>query len=71
MDEVVQLISNVGFPIACCLIMFLYVNKSQEYHKEEISNLTKEYKAEISELSTAINNNTSVMQSLINTLKIK
>lgn len=71
MDEIVQLISNVGFPIACCLIMFLYVNKSQEYHKEEISNLTKEYKAEISELSTAINNNTSVMQSLINTLKIK
>lgn len=71
MDEFVQLISNVGFPIACCLIMFLYVNKSQDYHKEEISNLTKEYKTEISELSTAINNNTSVMQSLINTISIK
>lgn len=71
MDEIVQLISNVGFPIACCLIMFFYVSKSVEYHKEEISNLTKEYKAEISELSTAINNNTSVMQSLISTLTIK
>lgn len=71
MDEIVQLISNVGFPIACCLIMFFYVNKTQESHKEEIDNLTKEYKAEISELSTAINNNTSVMQSLINTLKVE
>lgn len=71
MDEIVQLIANVGFPIACCLIMFYYVNKTQDSHKQEIEALTKEYKAEISELSTAINNNTSVMQSLINTLTIK
>lgn len=71
MDEIVQLIANVGFPIACCLIMFYYCNKTQDSHKEEIEALTNEYKEEISELSTAINNNTTVMQSLINTLTIK
>lgn len=27
MDQIVQLISNVGFPIACCIILFCQQNK--------------------------------------------
>lgn len=27
MDAIVQLISNVGFPIACCIVMFMQQNK--------------------------------------------
>lgn len=27
MDQVIQLISNVGFPIACCIILFMQQNK--------------------------------------------
>ena len=27
MDQVIQLISNVGFPIACCIILFNQQNK--------------------------------------------
>lgn len=37
---VTQLISNLGFPIAVCCIMFWYVYKVQKSHSEEIATLT-------------------------------
>lgn len=55
--EVVNLISNVGFPIAISLIL-LYNNKqTQKEHKEETVNLTK-----------AIENNTLVLQKVVDKL---
>lgn len=27
MDQIISLISNVGFPIACCVILFIQQNK--------------------------------------------
>lgn len=27
MESIVQLISNVGFPIACCIVLFMQQNK--------------------------------------------
>lgn len=52
-----QMISNVGFPIAMCLIVFYYMNKHDEQHKEETDNLrtTLEDNTKVlSELSTLI-----------------
>ena len=37
--QVTQMISNVGFPIAMCLIVFYYMTKHDEQHKEETDNL--------------------------------
>lgn len=54
---ITQFISTLGFPIAVCLICFWYINKREEQHKEEISELAK-----------AINNNTIVMQKLVDRL---
>ena len=56
-NTVTQFISTLGFPIAVCLICFWYINKREEQHKEEVS-----------ELSKAINNNTLVMQKLVDRL---
>lgn len=56
--EFANLISSVGFPIACCIACFWYINKTAEQHK-----------AEIDKLSDAINNNTLVMQTLIEKIK--
>ena len=55
---ITQFISTLGFPIAVCLICFWYINKREEQHKEEISELAK-----------AINNNTIVMQKLVDRLE--
>ena len=57
-NTIMQLISGVGFPVAVCLICFWYINKQSEEHKSEIDELTK-----------ALNNNTLVMQRLVDSLK--
>ena len=35
MEELITIISNVGFPIACAVAMFLQMEKEREAHKEE------------------------------------
>ena len=57
MDNIVQIVAQLGFPIAMCLLMFWYVTKKDESHKEEID-----------KMSEAVNNNTLVMQKLIDKL---
>lgn len=52
-----QLIASVGFPIVMCGALFWYINNLQKQHTEEMS-----------KMSEAINNNTVVMQKLIDKL---
>ena len=56
-NEVMDIITTVGFPIAVCFICFWYINKMQEQHK-----------AETDKLAEALNNNTLVMQQLVDKL---
>lgn len=56
-STVTQFVTTLGFPIAVCLICFWYINKREEQHKDEVT-----------ELSKAINNNTLVMQKLVDRL---
>lgn len=53
MGEIVSIISTVGFPIACCLIMFYWCMKQEERHK-----------AETDKLAEALNNNTLALTKL-------
>lgn len=54
---VTQFISNVGFPIAACIVCFWYMDKQETRHKEETD-----------KLADSINNNTAVMQELLHKL---
>ena len=40
MAEWIQIISNVGFPIACCVFLYLHIQKQTEAHHEEINMLS-------------------------------
>lgn len=51
---ITDFVTSVGFPIAVCLICFWYINKMSTDHKEEMN-----------KMSEAINNNTMVMQRLL------
>lgn len=53
-----QLISTIGFPIAVCLVCFWYINKQEERNKSDIE-----------KLATAINNNTAVMQKILDEIE--
>lgn len=48
MDEIVNMISNVGFPIACCIVMFINNGK----FTEALNNLNVTLK----EISTRMDN---------------
>lgn len=56
-STIVQIISSLGFPIACCVAMFWQNNKLNESHK-----------AEVSKLNEAINNNTIALNHIIDKL---
>lgn len=56
-NVIVQLVSSLGFPIACCIAMFWQNNKLNESHK-----------AEVSKLNEAINNNTFALNHIIDKL---
>ena len=53
MEELIQAISTVGFPIVCCLMMGYLLVTENKNHKEEIK-----------EIKESINANTLVMAEL-------
>lgn len=59
-SKISEIVVNLGFPIVVALVAMWYINRQQESHKEEVS-----------KLSEAINNNTLVMQQLIDKLEGK
>lgn len=59
LEIIMQAISTIGFPIACCIGLFWYLNAERESHKEETAALAK-----------ALNDNTLVMQELKTMLKL-
>lgn len=50
---VTQLISTLGFPIACCCALFYYMTKESQRHKEEMDKIVE-----------ALNNNTLALTRL-------
>lgn len=58
MNEVVTLITNVGFPIGLTLILLWYIYDSNIKHKEEMD-----------KMSEALNNNTLALTKLIDRLE--
>jgi len=49
-----QIVSTVGFPIACCIAMFWQMNKQTELHKQEMDSMKE-----------ALNQNTSAINKLV------
>lgn len=76
MEEFVTLIQNFGFPIACTVALFIMLKNEQKEHKEEMQKFSSELmdlkitfsnalNDQKSDMVSAINNNTLVMQKLI------
>lgn len=67
-DAVVSAITTIGFPIVCCLVLGWYVKYITDKNREEINKLNEQHKTEMTGVTEAINNNTLVMQRLIDSL---
>lgn len=58
MNEIVSVISTVGFPITLTLILLCYIYDSNNKHKEEID-----------KMSEALNNNTIALTKLLDRME--
>lgn len=61
MNEIVNLILNLGFPIAMCLILVLYIYKTQNKSIAQISALASTVK----ELTTMVNANNQLLVKVV------
>ena len=66
--EIVTLIQTVGFPIACCIGLFILLWKMNKSHKEEVIEMKEAFYQQSTETNTAINNNTLAIQKLTDKL---
>ena len=82
MEDIIQIIQTVGFPIACAVAMFLMLQSEQKAHKEESEKLTETITDmkitfnnaihdQENKITEAINNNTLVIQKLLYKLEDK
>ena len=71
MQEMVQLISTVGFPIVVSLIMFYYVRDQGDKNREDVKALNEAHKEELLTVIDALNNNTVALTELKDSLSNK
>lgn len=64
MNEIVSIISTVGFPIACCLVLSYYVFKVTESNRQELKNVNEKLQEIIEKTSECITNNTNALYEL-------
>ena len=67
-NVVSQFISQFGYPIVVSLIAFWYINKTNQQYREDTKEMRENHINEVKTLSDAVNNNTMVMQRLLDKL---
>ncbi len=65
MNDIVQVISAVGFPIVAALGCGFFVKWQYEQNMKQNEEMRKEHKEEVSKMTEALNNNTLALQKLI------
>jgi len=69
MSDIVQIISAVGFPIVAAIGCGFFVKWQYELNARINEDMRKEHKEEVANMTKAINNNTIVLQKLIDKLE--
>ena len=65
----IQAVTQVGFPIVCCGAMMWYVKYTTDKNREEVDKLNEQHRQEMTDMTTAVNNNTVVLTRLCEILK--
>lgn len=64
MNEWLQAITTVGFPIVMCGAMAFYVKYMTDMHREEVAKLNEQHKEEMLDIVKAVDNNTLALSKL-------
>lgn len=69
--DIVTIIQSFGFPVAACAVMGWYVKYITDENNKRIDKMHDDHKAEVSALSSALENNTLALQKLTDYLTLK
>lgn len=61
-------IGSVGFPIVACCAMAFFFSKVNNNYRTDIKDLSQQHKEEMAAMTEALNNNTLVIQRLVDKL---
>lgn len=68
MQDLINMISTVGFPIVISVIMAYYVRDQGDKNREDIRSLNEQHKTEMLTVIDALNNNTLALTQLRDSL---
>lgn len=69
--DILQLIGQYGFPVVACVAMGWYVKDLNDKNRAQYDKVIESHKAEIKEITTALNNNTLALQRLVSFMEDK
>ena len=67
-NTLITMIGSLGFPIVACIGMAIFFREVNKNYREDIKELSSNHKNEMDKVTEAINNNTIVVQKLIDKL---
>lgn len=65
MNDVVQIVSTLGFPIAMCIGACFFIKYLFDTFTKQQEEMRKEHKEEVLKLQASLDNNTLALQKLI------
>lgn len=68
-NTLITMIGSLGFPIVACLGMAWFFAKVNENYRNDIKEMNASHKSEMDKMTEAINNNTLVIQKLIDKME--
>ena len=64
-NTIIAAISSLGFPICACVFLGIYVKTTNENYRSDLKEMSTNHRNEMDKITEAINNNTLVIQKLI------
>ena len=70
MNDIMNAVSAIGFPIVAAIACGMFIKWQYTENQKQISEMRQEHKEEVSKMTEAINNNTLVIQKLIDNMEV-
>ena len=69
--DILTLIGQYAFPIVACVAMGWYVKDQGDKNREQLKDVMEQHREEMKEVTAAVNNNTLVIQRLVDFMEEK
>lgn len=70
-NTLITMIGSLGFPIVACIAMGWFFARVNDNYRNDIKELQSTHREEVKAMTDAINNNTLVIQKLIDEMEAK